>query len=57
MLQIDDFCYAFWMAVLFLGQIAGFVVSFMHNDHGPLFDVDGYTLPVAKGSGKAIQVC
>ena len=55
-LQIDDFCYAFWMALLFMGQIAGFVVGFMHNDDGPIFEVDGYTLSVAKGSGRAIQV-
>ena len=55
-LQVDDVAYTFWMAVFFLAQIAGFIVSFRQNDHGPYFDVDGWSYPVAKGSGKAIQV-
>lgn len=39
-----------------LGQVAGFVVGFLQNNHGAYFDIDGWPLPVAKGSAKAIQV-
>lgn len=53
---IDDFVYTFWMATFFLGQVAGFAVGFHRNDHGPAFKVQGWSLPLAKGSAQAIQV-
>lgn len=55
-LQVDNLAYSFWMAVFFLGQVAGFIAGFHRNDHGQAFEVQGWSLPIAKGSAQAIQV-
>jgi hypothetical protein len=57
-LQVDDFTFPFWMALITLGQLAGFVAGMVQysQDDTVGFSYDGWTYPIAKGAGRALQV-
>lgn len=42
--------------LMILGEMAGFIVGFLQNDSGPIFEVDGWSFPVAKGAAQSIKV-
>lgn len=56
MLRINDVQLACLLTVIVLAEIAGFIVGFLQNDHGPLFGVLGWSYPVAKGAARGVQV-
>lgn len=56
LLHIDDIQLFLLLTIIILGEIAGFVVGFLQNDHGGYFVPLGWSFPVAKGSARSIQV-
>ena len=57
-LEVDDFTFLFWMVLITLGQLAGFIAGMVQysRPNTAAFAYDGWTYPIAKGSGRALQV-
>ena len=54
-MQVDNVQLLVLIIIMILGQLAGFVIGFLQNRNGSLFDVLGWSFPVAKGAARAIQ--